>query len=119
MQLFGLGKKKADDTSEGEPKSPKADIKQQLGHVLKFAERYETTIVALAIAALLSVTSLRMLHYMDPQIDDAKVQESLAKNKKSQINPKVVEKIKQLQDNGATPPSTAVGGSGRTNPFTE
>jgi hypothetical protein len=117
MQLFGLGKKKAEGSAEGEPQNPKADIKQQVGRALKLAERYETTIVALAIAALLSVTSLKMLHYMDPQIDDTKVQETLAKNKKSQINPKTVEKIKQLQDNGATPPSTA--GSSRSNPFTE
>jgi hypothetical protein len=117
MQLFGLGKKKADDSAGDETKKPKADIKQQLGHTFKLAERYETTIVALAIAALLTITSLRMLHYMDPQIDDAKVQETLAKNKKSQINPKVVEKIKALEDNGATPPSTA--GSSRSNPFTE
>jgi hypothetical protein len=71
---------------------------------LKLAARYETTIVALAVA-LLAITSLRMLHYMSPQTDDAKVQETLTKNKKIRIDQKTVEKLKQLQDNGAKPPA--------------
>jgi hypothetical protein len=60
-----------------------------------------------------------MLHYMDPPIDDTKVQDILAKNKKIRIDPKVVDKLNQLQDSGTTTPPAAQVESGRTNPFTE
>jgi hypothetical protein len=117
MQLFG--KKRADgaESSGEQAKKPKADIKQQLQSVIKLASRYETLLVALAVATLLAVTSLRMLKYMDPQIDDAKVQESLSKSTKTRIDPKIVDKIKQLKESGTPTPTKAE--SGRSNPFTE
>jgi hypothetical protein len=119
MQLFGIGKKTPENSGEDNTaaKKPAADLKKQLNHAFKLAVHYETTIIALAVAALLTITSLRMLHYMDPQIDDSRVQETLAKNKKSRIDPKVVQKLKALQDSG-TPTPTRVE-SGRNNPFTE
>jgi hypothetical protein len=123
MQLFGKGKKSQDNASQPDSakaaKKPAADIKHQLNQALKLAARYETTIVALAVASLLAVTSLRMLHYMSPPVDDAKVQETLTKNKKVRIDQKTVEKLKKLQDNGAKPPTPTQTQTGRTNPFTE
>jgi hypothetical protein len=123
MQLFGLGKKSQDDSSQTAStkaaKKPAADLKHQLNQLVKLAARYETTIVALAVALLLAITSLRMLHYMSPPVDDAKVQETLEKNKKIRIDQKTVEKLKQLQDNGAKPPAPTKTQTGRTNPFTE
>jgi hypothetical protein len=123
MQLLGIniGKKPAENAAQSDPKAVKktGDIKQQLNHVLKFTARYETTIVALAVALLLAVTSLRMLHYMNPQTDDAKVQEVLAKNNKIKIDQKTVERLKELQANGASTPTPTKTQAGRTNPFTE
>jgi hypothetical protein len=119
MQLFGKGKI-ADDAGQAgvkTDKNPSGDIKKQLGRVLKLAAHYETTIIAVAVAALLTLTSLRMLHYMDPPIDDNKVQDILTKNKKIRIDPKVVDNLKQLQDSGTTAPTHV--DSNRTNPFTE
>jgi hypothetical protein len=118
MQLFS--KKQADNVDaagEQAKKKPKTDIKQQLQSVIKLAAHYETTLVALAVAGLLAVTSLRMLKYMDPQVDDTKVQESISKSTKARIDPKIVDKIKQLKGSG-TPTPTKVE-SGRSNPFTE
>jgi hypothetical protein len=121
MQLFGTGKKTTEGGAQTEDKAKKsaADLKKQLNHLLKLVAHYETTIVAVAVAVLLSLTSLRMLHYMDPQIDDSKVQESLAKNKRIHLDPIIVEKIEQLQDNGASTPKPATSTNNRTNPFTE
>jgi hypothetical protein len=123
MQLLGIniGKKPAENEAQSDLKAAKksGDIKQQLNHVLKITARYETTIVALAVALLLAITSLRMLHYMNPQTDDAKVQEVLAKNNKIKIDQKTVERLKQLQANGASTPAPTNTQSGRTNPFTE
>jgi hypothetical protein len=122
MQLFGLGKKEtgnADQAADKAAKDPAKDLRKQLIRVLKLADHYETTIIAVAVAALLAITSLRMLHYMDPPIDDTKVQDILAKNKKIRIDPKVVDKLNQLQDSGTTTPPAAQVESGRTNPFTE
>jgi hypothetical protein len=120
MQFFRSKKKPTDGSNPPDVKGgkkPKADIKHQLRKILKLALKYETTLIALAVACLLAVTSLKMLHYMDPPIDDGRVQESLKKYKKVHIDPKVVEKIKQLQDSGtSTNPNLE---SGRTNPFTE
>jgi hypothetical protein len=115
MQLFGLGKKP--EGSEAQGKKPAADIKKQLLKLLRYASRYETSLVALMVAVLLTITSLRMLHYMDPPIDDSKVQESLSKSTKVRIDPKIVQKIEQLQATGTT--TTPSVESGRTNPFTE
>jgi hypothetical protein len=120
MKLFGSGKKSSENGSQADDKAaknPAADIKKQLAHLLKLAERYETAIIAVAVAALLAVTSLRMLHYMDPQIDDSKVQDIVAKNQKVRIDSKVVDRLKQLQESGTT--TTPKVDSGRTNPFTE
>jgi hypothetical protein len=121
MQLFGMGKKEADsaDQSDQQKKKPAANLKQQLKHVLKVGAHYETTIIALAVALLLAATSLKMLRYMDPPVDDAKVQEVLAKQKKVKIDPKVVNRIKQLKDSGTTTPAPTQVDSGRRNPFTE
>jgi hypothetical protein len=120
MQLFGIGKKPAGNEAQTGNKAPKnqaANLKRQLELIIKLARRYETTIIAVAVATLLTITSLRMLHYMDPQVDDAKVQDILAKNKKVRIDPKIVQKLQQLQDSGTT--TTTRVESGRTNPFTE
>jgi hypothetical protein len=120
MQFFRSNKKPSDNPNQADVKGgkkPKADIKHQLRKILKLASRYETTLIALAVATLLALTSLKMLHYMDPPIDDGRVQDSLSKYKKVHIDPKVVEKIKQLQDSGtSTNPNLE---NGRTNPFTE
>jgi hypothetical protein len=119
MQLFGIGKKSEEAGQAGEKasKNPAADIKKQLSHVLATAEHYETTIIAVAVAVLLTLTSLRMLHYMDPPIDDNKVQDILSKNKKIRIDSSIVDKLKQLQDSGTTAPTKVE--SNRSNPFTE
>jgi hypothetical protein len=123
MQLLGIniGKKPAENVAQSDPKAVKksGDIKQQINHFIKLTARYETTIVALAVALLLAITSLRMLHYMSPQTDDEKVQEVLAKNSKIKIDQKTVERLKQLQDNGASTPAPTKTQSARTNPFTE
>jgi|GEM_PF-5385507 len=117
MQLLGMsiGKKAAEDSGQAE--KSKVDLKSQLKQLLDLASRYETSIIALLIAGLLTVTALRMLRYTDPPIDDTKVQAALSKNTKTRIDPKVVQKIGQLQDSGTT--TTPQVESGRTNPFSE
>jgi hypothetical protein len=116
MQFFGisLGKKK-EGVDQGQ--KPGGGIKQQIAQVATIVNRYQTTLVAIFVALLLAVTSLRMLHYMNPPVDDEKVQDALSKNTKIRIDPKVVQKIEQLQDSGTT--TTPQVESGRTNPFTE
>jgi hypothetical protein len=120
MQLFGFGKKSetAPDQAGGKAaKSSVADIKHQLKSLLKLASRYESTIISLAVAILLAATALRMLHYMDPPVDDTQVQSIISKSKQVHIDPKIVQKLQQLQDSGTSTSSNVE--SGRTNPFNE
>lgn len=120
MQLFGIGKKASDSgehADEKPAKNPASDLKHQVKKYLTLASRYETTIIAITVAALLAITSMRMLRYMDPQVEDSQVQEILAKNKKNRIDLKTVDKLKELHDSNTTTPVKAQ--SGRTNPFTE
>jgi hypothetical protein len=117
MQLFGINIGKKADTDNAQARKPVADIKKQLNQLLKLAGRYETSLVALIVAVLLTITSLRMLHYMDPPVDDSKVQDSLSKSTKVRIDPKIVQRINQLQETGTT--TTPSVETNRTNPFTE
>ena len=121
MELFGLklGKKKTNEGQQnGIKKSPKTDLKRHLNQYANLALRHESSIIALAVAALLALTSLRMLQYMDPQVDDAKVQESISKSKKVKIDPETVQRLNSLQDSGTTT-SPQLEPSQRTNPFSE
>jgi hypothetical protein len=121
MQLFRIGKKDAENPnqSSGKPKN-KMDIKElkrQAQKGLRLAGRYQTTIIALGVALLLAVTALRMLRYMDPPLDDNRVQQNLSKFKQVRIDQKTVQKIKSLQDSGASTNTSLQ--TGRNNPFSE
>jgi hypothetical protein len=120
MQILGIGKKSDSSETQSAVKtsgSLVANLNNQLKRILKLTAHYETTIIAIAVAAVLAATSLRMLHYVDPPIDDSRVQDIVAKNKKVRIDPKTVQKLQQLQDSGSTP--TVKVENGRINPFTE
>jgi hypothetical protein len=117
MQLLGINLGKKPEDGGAQTKSTSAGIKKQLNQLLKLGSRYETSLVALLVATLLTVTSLRMLHYMDPPVDDSQVQQSLAKSTKIRIDPKIVQRIGQLKESGTTTPTKVEGN--RTNPFTE
>lgn len=121
MQLFGTSKKQGGKEGGQPAKQQKKpglnDIKRQGEHWLQLALHYQTTIIALAVALLLAFTALRMLRYTDPPVDDNQVQQNLSKFKQVRINPKLVQKIEQLQDSGASAAPNLEGG--RTNPFSE
>ena len=122
MELLGLklGRKKdqpGKDTHSAQANRPALDLKGRLKVVIKFADRYQMTIIALAVAGLLGVTALRMLHYTDPPVDETRVEQDLAKFKQIRIDSKTVQKIQQLQNSGtSTGPQLE---DGRTNPFSE
>jgi hypothetical protein len=112
--------KKTEDTTGGAPQDPKKskpDIKSQLKAKAKLAARYQSTIIALAVVGLLGLTTLRMLHYTDPPVDENRVEQNLSKFKQIRIDSKTVQKINQLQNSGTrTGPQIE---NGRTNPFSE
>jgi len=122
MKLFGLelGKKQGGNAQSpgGEAKKKSSlDLKPKLKAGLKLLNHHEATVVALAVSLLLAATALRMLHYMDPPVDDTKVQENLSKVKRIRIDSKTTQRLTQLQESG-TSTGTNLGG-GRTNPFSE
>lgn len=92
-------------------------LKAQVQKYSRAASRFQTTIIALVVVGLLALTTLRMLRYMDPPIDNSQVQANLSKSKQIHINQKDVQKIKQLQDSGTSARPDLEGG--RTNPFSE
>ena len=120
MKLLGITIGK-DDSQKGQSASQNSssllDIKKRGRQLLKITSRYQVTIIVLAIAGLLAITALRMLRYMDPPIDDSQVQLNLAKYEQTHIDPKVVQKIQQLQNSGTSVTPNIQ--SGRTNPFSE
>ena len=119
MSLLGikLGKKSEDGQKSGKPQKEKLDLRSQLQAKLKLAAKYQTTIIALAIAGLLGLTALRMLHYTDAPVDENRVEQNLSKFKQIRIDSKTVQKIQQLQNSGTnTGPQLE---SGRSNPFNE
>src|SRR3954464_15649419 len=113
--------KKTDVATGGDtpqnPKKSKPDIKSQLKAKAKLAARYQSTIIALTVVGLLGLTTLRMLHYTDPPVDENRVEENLSKFKQIRIDPKVVQKINQLQQGGTTTGPQIK--NGRNNPFSE
>jgi hypothetical protein len=120
MQIPFVGKKKAakdDQSTKHKAKPGLNDIKHKAKQWLEVASRYQATIIALAVALLLALTSLRMLRYMNPPVDDNQVQKNLSKFKQIRIDPKIVQKIEQLQSTG-TSASPKIENS-RTNPFSE
>ena len=122
MKLFGIelgrGKISNNTDSAGAPKvKMNFDIKHQIQELLVKAERFQITIITLAVFGLLAITALRMMHYADPATDDAKVQANLSKFQQIHINQKVVQKIKSLNDNQTSINPNIEGN--RSNPFSE
>lgn len=119
MKLLGLkfGEKSIDPKTAKAKTKEKVDLKSQLRAKLALAARYQTTIIALAVVGLLGLTALRMLHYTDPPVDENRVEENLSKFKQIRIDPKVVQKIDQLQKGGTS--TGPIIENGRTNPFSE
>lgn len=116
MKLFGiqLGKQPAKD---GEDTAPSKDLKQTLLELVNKFDRYRTFIILLAVAGLLGATALRMAHYLDPPPNDQRVSDNLAKIKSVKIDPKAVQRIKDLNASNAKATSSFQGN--RTNPFAE
>src|SRR5438132_1829807 len=107
MEIFGLklGKKAADAKAGQTDKAGgklKPDLKSRAKAKAAAATRYQTTIIALAVAGLLGLTALRMLHYTNPPADANRVEQNLSKFKQIRIDSKTVQKIKQLQNSGTT-----------------
>ncbi len=120
MQLFGLGKKNSDKAAGVtalKASKPKIGLKEQLGKSLQLAMKFQAPVVAIVIVGLLAFTALRMLHYVDPPADYSRVQENLNKFKRVRIDPKTVQRIKQLSNSQSTPTPSLQ--TGRTNPFSE
>lgn len=122
MKVFGIQiGKNPDEQGEQSANKPQQNLIQSLKHRLqKFSRqvvRYQISIIVLAVAGLLAVTTLRMLHYMNPPANDTLVQQNIAKYQKTRIDPKIVQKIQALQTGGSTPAPNIQ--NGRTNPFSE
>jgi hypothetical protein len=122
MKLFGVTLGKTKGSKDVEPGAqPKAkmnfDVKHQVQELTAKAERFQITIITLAVVGLLAITALRMMHYADPAADDTRVQENLSKFKQIHIDQKTVQKIKSLKDS-QTSTSPNIEGN-RSNPFSE
>lgn len=114
MQLFS---KKTDKEGEATSSKSSAELRQQLNHALKELTRFETFIIVLVVTALLGFTTLKMLHFVDPPIDEIQSEANKGQYKKITIDPKSIQRIKDLVDSKAQPAPNI--DSGRSNPFTE
>ena len=117
---IGKGKNAADQPAQVADKAKVGlvtEIKRRLKKLLGQAKRYQVSIIALAVAGLLALTTLRMLHYVNPPVDYSQVQKNMAQYQQAHIDPKIVQKIDQLQSSGTSTNSDIE--SGRTNPFSE
>lgn len=119
MKVFGIqiGKGDPQSTANKEKLNVVQSLKRQSKQLGQRILRYQATIIFLAVAGLLALTAVRMLRYSSPPINDARVQQNIAKYQKTRIDPKIVQKIKALQSGGGT--STPNIQNGRTNPFSE
>lgn len=119
MKVFGIqiGKRNTQHAAGKEKRSAMQSLKDQFRQLGRQILRYQTTIIFLVVAGLLALTATRMLRYSNPPINDARVQQNMAKYQKTRIDPKIVQKIKALQSGGST--SSPVIQDGRTNPFSE
>lgn len=116
MKVFGItiGKK----PKKGEtPKANANDVGKSLQKLGATIARRQTSIIAIVVIVILSLTTLRMLQLIDPPVDEDKAAENLAQVKRVRIDEKAIDQIKALQDSQASANSNL--NSGRTNPFNE
>ncbi len=123
MELFKHSKdpqKAAAQTDSEQPKKQQlsvGELKKSLKKIALFVGRFQTMIVILLLAFCLAFATLRMLSYANPAPSEEKIQENLGKIKQVRIDPKTIERIKQLSDSKTS--TTPQLQPGRTNPFAE
>ncbi len=115
MKLFGIniGKKLNEDDKSSSTSSAKAAI----GRYTAFVAKHQAVIITLAVTAVLALTSLQMLHFTNPPVDDARAQENISKLKRIKIDDDIVQQIQSLQASNATASPDV--DEGRVNPFSE
>lgn len=118
MKLFGItiGKKEEIKPKKEQPKQS-FSLKHYGRNITSNLLKYEIIVVAVIVGGILGFTTLRMLNYTNPPADAERSSENLKKLKRITIDPKVIEKIKQLSDSETS--TSANIDQNRNNPFSE
>ncbi len=112
MKLFGinLGKK-------SESKESTDSLRKSLDKYIAIVARHRAFLITMMVVLVLAITSLQMLKFTDPPVDETRAQENVSKLKRIKLDDNIVEQIKQLRDSDATASPNI--DKGRTNPFSE
>lgn len=115
MKILGIklggSNKKADDATKA------GGLGQLLHNLRKIISRYHTLAMVLLVGAILALSAFKMLGYVDPAADPDRAAENATKLKRITIDPKIVERIKQLNDSQTTTSPNFP--DDRSNPFSE
>lgn len=117
MKLFGINIGKAKESEDGSKPEQNGSIKKSLKLYGDKLSKHQAFAIILLVVAVLALTSLQMLRFTDPPVDDVRAQENISQLKRIKLDDNVAQQIKNLQDSNASASPSI--NTGRTNPFSE